>query len=80
MGTTILTEQKKWCNGLNFCQLQLFLEEVRLDYNKDDDDHHHHHIVNKTNLVHCLVCRVPAYQSSTQNNKYQVSHKHSCSS
>ena len=29
----------------------------------------------------CLVCRVATLhtrQSSTQNNKYQVSHKHSC--
>ena len=26
----------------------------------------------------CLVCSVHTRQSSTQNNKYQVSHKHSC--
>jgi len=57
MGTATLTVQNKWCNGLNSCQLQLFLEEARLKYDDDDDDdhhHHHHHLVNKTNLVHTL--------------------------
>jgi len=46
--------QNKWCDGLNSCQLQLFLEEVRLEYNDDDDDDDHHHLVNKSNLVHNL--------------------------
>ena len=49
MGTTVLTVQNNWCHGLNSCQLQLFLEEVRLEYDDDDD-----HFVNKTNLVHNL--------------------------
>jgi len=57
MGNTVLTAQNKWCNGVNCCQLQLFLEEVRLEYNEDDDEHDDH-LVNKTNLVHSLflVC------------------------
>ena len=28
--------------------------------------------------LQCLVCNLHTRQSSTQNNKYQVSHKHSC--
>jgi len=42
------------------------------------------HLVNKTNLVHNLFLvwyagrTLHTRQSSTKNNKYQVSHKHSC--
>jgi len=38
MGTKILAAQNKWCNGLNSCQLQLFLDDVRLEYDEDDND------------------------------------------
>ena len=41
-----------------------------------------YNLVNKTNLVHNLflvyLCTLHTRQSSTQNNKYQVSQKHSC--